>query len=98
MNKKNIADKIQDLRNWERIGEDWEGIYRFPITKNFTYRIEMEFHSFDTPIETAVATLYEIRKFDVIESRFVERKTLAKSVSVRECLDTAYAEMLKWWK
>ena len=93
---KNNAEQVRKLENWERIGDKWDGIYRFQIAHNLIYHIEIEFYTFDTPIETAVASCYEVRVFNVIVGdKFIERTTLAKSVSVRECLDAVYEEIIR---
>lgn len=50
--------KILDFKNWKDCGYN---IYRFPVNDNYIYEISVICYYKCTPIETAQASLYEIK-------------------------------------
>ena len=82
---------MNDLENWTEITK---GLYRYVISAGVCYEIHIMYHTKDTDILTANASLYIVGDWIHIENnnKFFERKLLLNG-PLMACLEKAVEDM-----
>lgn len=86
-----MNEKILDLNNWTKVGNDWCGIYRYVIAAKCAYEIIVNFHYLDTDILNADASLYIIGMWNKKNDprTFIERELIASNKPISTLLEYA---------
>ena len=75
------------MKNFENWKEITKGLYRYVIAANVCYEIHILYHSKDTPILTAKASLFIVGDWASKDgSNFFERECLLAEQPFQECL------------
>ena len=77
-----LVNKIQDLSNWENISPN---IYKFQISNDVEYRVEIEVWLAGTPLLTSTASLYRM----TLGKEGLFNVCLRKGIRLFECLNSA---------
>ena len=81
-----MKNKILNFNNWSKIS-DQIGAYKFEINSKYMYEIFIECYYFDTPIETAKASLCITK---ISDNSVITREWIEKELPIQEL--TALAE------
>lgn len=88
-----MEDKILDFSNWTKFCNEWCGLYRYAVSPKCAYEIVVEGHYLDTPIETAMASLYIVGLWDTSDGgTLLEREMIGESLPIQELLPMAYRD------
>lgn len=83
---------MTDLNNWYEVTK---GLYRYVIAANVCYEIHILYHTKDTDILTAKASLFVVGDWYESNSSFFERECLLAENTVAECLAAAQKDDLE---
>ena len=83
---------IKDIAKWREVTK---GLYRYVVAANACYEIHILYHSKETDILTAKASLFIVGDWQGKNGGFFERECLMKEKPLSECLNCAYDDERK---
>lgn len=81
---------MKELKNWKEISK---GYYGFVISANVAYEMLLEYWEYETPIETAKASLCLVGDWYTKDRKSITcREWLGKELPIQELLEIAYKD------